>query len=92
MIERKHQKGDAASTAIYSDCENYRYTLTRTWGDIGKHALFIMLNPSKATEIQNDPTVERCERRAVLAASARERSIDVGALQAERGEVIHFGR
>ncbi len=23
-----------------------------------------MLNPSKATEIQNDPTVERCERRA----------------------------
>jgi len=64
MIERKHQKGDAASTAIYSDCENYRYTLTRTWGDTGKHALFIMLNPSKATEIQNDPTVERCERRA----------------------------
>lgn len=23
-----------------------------------------MLNPSKATEVQNDPTVERCERRA----------------------------
>lgn len=64
MIEREHQKGDAASTAIYSDCENYRYALTRTWGETGKHALFIMLNPSKATEIQNDPTVERCERRA----------------------------
>lgn len=30
----------------------------------GKRALFIMLNPSKATEVQNDPTVERCERRA----------------------------
>ena len=26
--------------------------------------MFIMLNPSKATEVQNDPTVERCERRA----------------------------
>lgn len=26
--------------------------------------MFVMLNPSKATEVQNDPTVERCERRA----------------------------
>lgn len=26
--------------------------------------MFVMLNPSKATEEQNDPTVERCERRA----------------------------
>ena len=26
--------------------------------------MFIMLNPSKATEKQNDPTIERCERRA----------------------------
>lgn len=26
--------------------------------------MFVMLNPSTATEVQNDPTVERCERRA----------------------------
>lgn len=26
--------------------------------------MFVMLNPSTANEIQNDPTVERCERRA----------------------------
>ncbi len=64
MIERHHQKGDAASTAVYSDCENYRYLLTRTWDDAGGRVLFIMLNPSTATEVQNDPTVERCERRA----------------------------
>ncbi len=64
MIERAHQKGDAASLAIYSDCERYRYELTRIWDLSGKRAHFIMLNPSTATEVQNDPTVERCERRA----------------------------
>lgn len=64
MITRTHQKGDAASTAVYSDCERYRYSLTRVWDEAGPRVLFIMLNPSKATEVQNDPTVERCERRA----------------------------
>jgi len=64
MITRTHLKGDAQSTAAYSDCEQYRYMLTRVWDTTAKRVLFIMLNPSTATEIQNDPTVERCERRA----------------------------
>lgn len=63
MITRQFTKGDARSEAVYSDCERYRYLLTRVWG-AGPQALFIMLNPSTATEVQNDPTVERCERRA----------------------------
>lgn len=64
MITRHHQKGDAASTAVYSDCERYRYLLTREWAPDRGRVLFVMLNPSTATEVQNDPTVERCERRA----------------------------
>lgn len=64
MIKRTHTKGDAPSTAIYSDCELYRYSLTRIWDDTGRRVNFVMLNPSTATEVQNDPTVERCERRA----------------------------
>jgi hypothetical protein len=64
VIERTHQKGDAASIAVYSDCQRYRYLLTRVWDPRGPQALFVMLNPSTATEVQNDPTVERCERRA----------------------------
>lgn len=64
MITRTFLKGDAPSTAVYSDCERYRYLLTRTWDAEGQRALFVMLNPSTATEAQNDPTVERCERRA----------------------------
>lgn len=64
MITRTHTKGDAPSTAIYSDCERYRYSLTRVWDTEGRRVNFVMLNPSTATEVQNDPTVERCERRA----------------------------
>lgn len=63
MITRTFIKGDALSEAVYSDCERYRYLLTRVWAT-GPRALFVMLNPSTATEQQNDPTVERCERRA----------------------------
>ncbi|MFU8898474.1 MAG: DUF1643 domain-containing protein [Roseinatronobacter sp.] len=64
MITRTHQKGDAASVAVYSPCMDYRYVLTREWAAERGRALFVMLNPSTATEVQNDPTVERCERRA----------------------------
>ncbi len=64
MITRTHIKGDAPSTAIYSDCERFRYALTRVWDEAGGRVHFCMLNPSTATEVQNDPTVERCERRA----------------------------
>ncbi len=64
MITRHFDKGDARSVAVYSDCERYRYLLTRVWQPGGGQALFVMLNPSTATEVQNDPTVERCERRA----------------------------
>ena len=64
MITRTHTKGDAPSTAVYSDCERYRYSLTRVWDHQADKVLFVMLNPSTATEVQNDPTVERCEQRA----------------------------
>jgi len=64
VIVRQHLKGDAASIATYSPCEHYRYDLMRVWDGTGPKITFVMLNPSTATEVQNDPTVERCERRA----------------------------
>ena len=43
MITRHHTKGDAPSTAVYSDCEKYRYSLTREWDQNGKKVLFVCL-------------------------------------------------
>lgn len=64
MIERFHANNGTVSRALYSECEKYRYALTRTWDVDADSLLYVMLNPSKATEAQNDPTIERCERRA----------------------------
>ncbi len=88
MITREHIKGDAPSTAIYSDCETFRYQLTRVWSPEGRRALFIMLNPSTATEIQNDPTVERCERRARALGFGAFRVVNIFAFRATDPRVM----
>ncbi len=60
---RRHHSGGRRSWAAYSPCGQYRYGLSRRWGP-GPALLYVMLNPSTATERANDPTIERCERRA----------------------------
>lgn len=52
------------SDALFSDCEKYRYKLSRKWDD-GPTVAFVMLNPSTADAHKNDPTIERCHRRAI---------------------------
>lgn len=81
MIRRTHQKGDAASEAVYSACETYRYALTREWA-AGSRLLWVMLNPSTASESTNDPTVERCERRARALGFGGFRVVNLFALRA----------
>ncbi len=63
-ITRRHETDDGWREAVYSECEKYRYVLTVCWDDAARRLLYVMLNPSKATELANDPTIERCERRA----------------------------
>ncbi|KAB2885346.1 MAG: DUF1643 domain-containing protein [Albidovulum sp.] len=63
MIERHHQARGLRSWARWSPCGAYRYLLERAWGE-GGTLLYILLNPSTATEAENDPTVARCDRRA----------------------------
>lgn len=50
--------------AAFSPCRTWRYELWRTWNPLGRQLVMIMLNPSTADELTNDPTIERCERRA----------------------------
>ena len=47
------------SDALLSPCGCYRYALWRRW-EPGPQVLFIMLNPSTADELTDDPTIRRC--------------------------------
>lgn len=50
--------------AVFSKCQQYRYMLLRKLSEGDKTCMFLMLNPSTADQVKNDPTVERCERYA----------------------------
>jgi hypothetical protein len=45
--------------AVISACGAYRYRLTRRWSD-APPLRFVMLNPSTADAIDDDPTIRRC--------------------------------
>lgn len=47
-------------TAVVSECGRYRYLLTRRWDDRAPVMVFVMLNPSTADDVDDDPTIRRC--------------------------------
>lgn len=59
--EAAHQNSTGKS-AVISPCGKYRYRLERSWleGNQEQKACFIMLNPSTADAIEDDPTIRRC--------------------------------
>ncbi|MFY0621887.1 MAG: DUF1643 domain-containing protein [Pelagimonas sp.] len=85
MLERVAEQNGQISTAWYSPCETYRYGLRRHWGD-GGEVLYVMLNPSTATEERNDPTIERCQRRAVQMGFGAMRIANLFAFRATKPE------
>lgn len=48
-----------SASAIISG--QYRYKLSRTWSsEAGRRCTFVMLNPSTADAMEDDPTIRRC--------------------------------
>lgn len=64
LVYRSYEAEGCLSRVWYSQCDRYRYGLSRVWNNAKPGLLFIMLNPSTADEHRNDPTVARCETRA----------------------------
>lgn len=81
LITRRHEAEGRISEAVYSPCERYRYALTRQWQPKAPRLVYVMLNPSKATELANDPTIERCERRAAQLGYGAFRVVNLFALR-----------
>jgi hypothetical protein len=73
--------------ASYSACGLYRYSLWRDWesdpfNNQRGTILWIMLNPSRADHLgNNDPTIERCERRSVAWGFQRMEVVNLFALR-----------
>ena len=66
IIKRESFDDGFSSAAIFSSCYSFRYSLTRIWDHAGSKLLYILLNPSIATEKISDPTFTRCQTRALL--------------------------
>ncbi len=68
--------------ATYSPCRAYRYRLWRAWAPEARRIVWIMLNPSTADHLgNNDPTIERCERRSVAWGYGRMEVVNLFALR-----------
>ena len=68
-------------TATISQCQQFRYLLSRDWNDAMPRAAFIMLNPSTADADIDDPTIRKC---ITFAKNAGMGSLDVVNLFAYR--------
>jgi hypothetical protein len=65
-----------------SDCGFYRYRLWREWDRSRPTLAFLMLNPSTADHIADDPTITRCMVRAVAGKYGRLEVVNLFPLRA----------
>lgn len=51
--------------ATFSPDRFFRYSLYRIWNESCPQLTYVLLNPSKADEVADDPTIKRCVVRAM---------------------------
>ena len=54
------EEGSVVSDAVFDPTGTYRYRLSRTWAVERPIVGFVMLNPSTADAVVDDPTIRRC--------------------------------
>jgi len=74
--------------ARFSPCGHYRYRLWRLWDD-RPVAAFVMLNPSTADDVSDDPTVARCSRRAQRIGAGGVEVVNIFALRSTRPRALY---
>lgn len=50
---------DSTVTAVFSECQQYRYQLREIWDAAGPLVLWLLMNPSVACTDYSDPTIRR---------------------------------
>lgn len=60
MIDELKTETGPLGEAVFSSCDKYRYLLQRPISKSERILTWIMLNPSTATSLVNDPTVAKC--------------------------------
>jgi hypothetical protein len=59
MVAAGRYPAGVERSALFSRCRAYRYRLGWRWDD-GPRAVWIVLNPSRADDLVDDPTIRRC--------------------------------
>jgi len=73
-------------TAKFSDCMAYRYELLVRWKAFGPIMTWLMMNPSTATEMKDDPTIKLVTKRAKNLGYSGIRILNVFAFRATKPE------
>jgi hypothetical protein len=74
--------------ASFSDCGAYRYRLWREWDASLPVLAFLMLNPSTADHLVDDPTIRRCLAHAVAGKFGRLEVVNLFPLRATNPDTL----